>query len=218
MFRIVTGLTMAALAISLFAVTLFVTNLDRGLLNNGTTTTGLAQAQVNLGTTYVTENGEEVTVDPENTLIIQLKNDGLVVIEMLPDLAPVHVRRIKELTRTGFYDGIVFHRVIDGFMAQTGDPDGTGRGGSGQKLNAEFTEFPFDRGVVGMARANQPDSGDSQFFIMFDAGYFLNGQYTVWGRVVSGMEHVDAIKRGGSNGIVSDPDRMIAARVLADVL
>ena len=133
--------------------------------------------------------------DPENTLYLDLK-DGRVVIEMRPDLAPQHVARIKELTRQGFYDGIVFHRVIEGFMAQTGDPTGTGTGGSGANLPAEFSREPFVRGTLGMARSNMPDSADSQFFIMFAPGPFLDGKYTVWGQVVEGMEHVDAIKMG----------------------
>ena len=121
---------------------------------------------------------------------------GKVVIEMRPDLAPGHVARIKELVRDGFYDGIVFHRVIDGFMAQTGCPHGTGTGGSGKKLKAEFNKEPHVRGTVSMARAQNPDSGDSQFFICFDDAPFLNGQYTVWGKVTEGMENVDKIKRG----------------------
>lgn len=150
--------------------------------------------------------------DPENTLVIELK-DGRVVIEMLPDLAPDHVARIKELAREGFYDGIVFHRVIEGFMAQTGDPTGTGTGGSGQKLAAEFNDVPFDRGTVGMARTNDPDSGDSQFFICFDDVHFLNGQYTVWGKVTDGMEHVDAITRGEPP---ADPDKIVSMKVAAD--
>jgi len=155
--------------------------------------------------------------DPENTLYLDLK-DGRVVIEMRPDLAPQHVKRIKELVRMKFYDGIVFHRVIDGFMAQTGDPTGTGRGGSGKNLPAEFTDTPFDRGTVGMARAQAPDSGDSQFFICFKNSHFLDGQYTVWGQVTSGMEAVDKIKRGkGRSGMVSGPDKIIRMQVAADV-
>ncbi len=157
--------------------------------------------------------------DPENTLVIELK-DGRVLVEMLPDLAPNHVARIKELAREGFYDGVVFHRVIDGFMAQTGDPTGTGRGGSGQRLEAEFSREPFTRGAVGMARAQSPDSADSQFFIVTDDSRFLDSQYTVWGRVIEGMEHVDAIKKappGRQSGMVEDPDKMIRVRVLADI-
>jgi peptidylprolyl isomerase len=155
--------------------------------------------------------------DPENTLYLDLK-DGRVVIELRPDLAPKHVARIKELARKGFYDGVVFHRVIDGFMAQGGDPTGTGSGGSGVKLPAEFSREPFVRGTVGMARAANPDSADSQFFICFAPASFLNGQYTVFGQVVSGMEYVDKIKRGdaAANGIVSNPDKIIRMRVAAD--
>lgn len=155
--------------------------------------------------------------DPENTLLLELK-DGTVVIELRPDLAPMHVARIKELTRQGFYDGIVFHRVIEGFMAQTGDPTGTGMGGSGQKLKAEFTNEPFLRGTLGMARAQNPDSADSQFFICFQPAGFLNNQYTVLGRVTSGMEFVDKIKRGvGQSGSVPAPqDKIISMKVMAD--
>ena len=163
--------------------------------------------------------------DPENTLVITLK-DGDVVIEMLPDVAPKHVERIKALARAGEYDNVAFHRVIDGFMAQTGDvangdmEDGfnlrrAGTGGSTHPdLPAEFSRLPFDRGAVGMARSQNPNSGNSQFFIMFGDGHFLNGQYTVWGRVAKGMEHVDAIVRGEPP---SKPDRMVAVRVAADV-
>ncbi len=162
--------------------------------------------------------------DPENTLVVTLKG-GDVVIEMLPDVAPRHVEQIKALAREGEYDNVAFHRVIEGFMAQTGDvangdmEDGfnirrAGTGGSSRPdLPAEFSKLPFDRGVVGMARSQNPNSGNSQFFIMFKDGHFLNGQYTVWGRVVSGMEHVDAITRGEPP---SAPDRMISVRVLAD--
>jgi peptidylprolyl isomerase len=156
--------------------------------------------------------------DPENTLIMELEH-GTVVIEMLPDVAPKHVARIKELTREGFYDGVVFHRVMDGFMAQTGDPTGTGTGGSGQNIEAEFSSVPFERGTVGMARAQNPNSGDSQFFIMFADGSFLNGQYTVWGRVVEGMEAVDQIKKapaGRQSGMVDDPDHVVSMKVQAD--
>lgn len=154
-----------------------------------------------------------VIKDPENTLLMEMTH-GQVIIELLPDVAPGHVTRIKELVRQNFYDGIVFHRVIDGFMAQTGDPTGTGMGGSGQKLKAEFSSVPHDRGVVSMARANDPDSGDSQFFICFDDATFLDGKYTVWGRVIAGMENVDKIKRGEP---VTDPDKIETLRVAADV-
>jgi peptidylprolyl isomerase len=150
--------------------------------------------------------------DLENTLYLDLK-DGRVTIALRPDLAPGHVARIKELAREGFYDGLLFHRVIDGFMAQTGDPLGNGTGGSGKKLKAEFTRESFKRGTVGMARAQSPDSGDSQFFIMFDDGDFLNGKYTVWGQVTSGMEHVDNITRGEPPG---KPDKIVKMQVAAD--
>ncbi len=156
--------------------------------------------------------------DPENTLYLDLK-DGRVVIELRPDLAPKHVARIKELTRKGFYNGLVFHRVIDGFMAQTGDPQGNGTGGSGVKLPAEFSRQPFDRGTVGMARAGDPNSGDSQFFICLAPAEFLDGKYTVWGQVVSGMEFVDKIKKGdrAANGAVANPDKIVKMQVAADV-
>ncbi|HET7492290.1 MAG TPA: peptidylprolyl isomerase [Bradyrhizobium sp.] len=147
--------------------------------------------------------------DTENTLILDT-TQGRVTIEMRPDLAPNHVARIKELVRDGFYDGIVFHRVIDGFMAQTGCPQGTGTGGSGKKLKAEFNNEPHVRGTVSMARAANPDSGDSQFFICFDDAPFLNKQYTVWGNVTSGMENIDKIKRGEP---VRDPDKIIKAHM-----
>jgi cyclophilin family peptidyl-prolyl cis-trans isomerase len=151
-------------------------------------------------------------MDPENTLYLDL-DSGRVTIKLRPDLAPQHVARIKELVRQGFYNGLTFHRVIEGFMAQTGCPKGTGTGGSGQKIKAEFSDEPFERGTVGMARAQSPDSGDSQFFIMFDEGSFLNGQYTVWGEVVSGMELVDKIKRGEPP---SKPDKIKKVQVASD--
>ena len=163
--------------------------------------------------------------DPENTLLIELKDGGKVVVEMLPDVAPRHVERIKALARAGEYDNVAFHRVIDGFMAQTGDVEHgdmeaastcAGRAPAARAqpdLPAEFSKLPFDRGVVGMARSQNPNSGNSQFFIMFDDGHFLNGQYTVWGRVTSGMEHVDAITRGEPP---AEPDRMISVRVAGD--
>jgi cyclophilin family peptidyl-prolyl cis-trans isomerase len=152
--------------------------------------------------------------DLENTLLIELK-DGQVVVELRPDLAPGHVARIKELARAGFYDGIVFHRVIPGFMAQTGDPTGTGRGGSDlPDLKAEFTPTPFERGTLGMARTQNPNSANSQFFICFAAADWLNGQYTVFGQVVEGMELVDRIAPGEPP---RNPDRMIRVRVAADV-
>ena len=151
-------------------------------------------------------------MDPENTLYLDL-DYGRVTIKLRPDLAPGHVARIKQLVREGFYNGLTFHRVIEGFMAQTGCPKGTGTGGSGVKLEAEFSDTPFERGTVGMARAQSPNSGDSQFFIMFDEGSFLNGQYTVWGEVTSGMELVDKIKRGEPP---SKPDRIKKMQIAAD--
>ena len=149
-----------------------------------------------------------LSASQENTLYLDLK-DGRVTIELLPDVAPNHVQRIRELANSGFYDGLKFHRVIPGFMAQTGDPNGNGTGGSDKPdLKQEFSNMPFDRGVLGMARSQNPNSANSQFFIMFDEGYFLNGQYTVFGKVTDGMEHVDKIKMGtrANNGAVSDPD------------
>ncbi len=188
-------------------------------------TLGLAAALLTL---TLTEAPAVDIKDPENTLVIEL-SDGAVTIEMLPDVAPNHVARIKELARAGEYDNVAFHRVIEGFMAQTGDvqfadmedgftPNRAGTGGSDKPdLPAEFSSVPFDRGVVGMARTQDPNSANSQFFIMFDEGHFLNGQYTVWGRVIDGMEHVDGIKRGApGSGAVSDPDRMVRVRVAAD--
>ena len=156
--------------------------------------------------------------DLENTLYIEL-DAGRVVIELRPDLAPKHVARIKELAREGFYDGLVFHRVIEGFMAQTGDPTGTGTSGSGQKLQAEFSAEPHVRGTVSMARSQDPNSADSQFFIVFDTAPWLNGQYTVWGSVTQGMDLVDAIRKGNERrgGVVENPDKMVSVRVAADV-
>lgn len=163
--------------------------------------------------------------DPENTIIITLK-DGEVVLELLPDVAPKHVERIKQLARDGQYDNVAFHRVINGFMAQTGDvananmekdynPRRAGTGGSSlPDLPAEFSKIPFDRGALGMARSQNPNSANSQFFIMFAEGHFLNGQYTNFGRVISGMEHVDNITKGEPP---ANPDRMITVRVAADV-
>ena len=152
--------------------------------------------------------------DPENTLVIDTTK-GQVVIAMRPDLAPSHVAHIKKLAREGFYDGIVFHRVIDGFMAQTGCPRGTGTGGSKYPdLKQEFSKEPHVRGTASMARSSSPDSANSQFFICFDDSAFLNRQYTVWGKVVEGMDNVDLIKRGEP---VRDPDKMNAVRVAADI-
>ena len=161
--------------------------------------------------------GTTMAADLENTLYLDVP-DGRVVIAMRPDLAPDHVAQIKALARRGFYDGVPFHRVIDGFMAQTGDPTGTGTGGSGNKLKAEFSNQKHERGTVSVARAQNPDSADSQFFICFAPAPFLDGQYTIWGVVVSGMEHIDAIKKGDQarNGTVSNPDKIIKVQVAAD--
>jgi peptidylprolyl isomerase len=160
---------------------------------------------------------EAQAADPENTLLLELK-DGQVVIELRPDLAPKHVARIKELVREGFYDGLTFHRVIGGFMAQGGDPKGNGTGGSGVNIPAEFSAEPHVRGTLSMARSSDPDSADSQFFIVFARSRFLDGKYTVWGKVTDGMEHVGKIKRGDEsrNGSVNDPDKIIRMRVAAD--
>ncbi|MBI3514369.1 MAG: peptidylprolyl isomerase [Proteobacteria bacterium] len=155
----------------------------------------------------------------ENTLIMQTSVGGPVVIEMRPDLAPKHVAQIKALVRKKYYDGVVFHRVMEGFMAQTGDPTGTGSGpGSGNKLKAEFNREPHVRGTVSMARVGgDNDSADSQFFICFAPANFLDGQYTVWGKVVSGMEFVDKIKKGAPrSGTVTNPDKIVSLRVAAD--
>ncbi|MEZ5758834.1 MAG: peptidylprolyl isomerase [Emcibacteraceae bacterium] len=156
-------------------------------------------------------------MDAENTLYLDLE-DGRVTIELYEDVAPQHVKRIKELARQGFYDGLTFHRVIDGFMAQGGDPDGTGMGGSGQNLPAEFSDKPHHRGACSMARAQDPDSADSQFFICFGDATFLDGQYSVWGQVIDGMEHVDALKRGeGMNfSMNGNPDKIVKMQVAAD--
>lgn len=170
-----------------------------------------------LGVTAMTASADAApAIDPENVIYLDLP-DGRVVIQLRPDLAPNHVARIKELTRQGFYDGLAFHRVIPGFMAQTGDPRGDGTGGSGQKLKAEFSDAHHVRGTVSMARAASPDSGDSQFFICFDAAPHLDGQYTIWGQVVDGMEHVDAIKAGSAfdNGTVKNPTKIVHMRVAA---
>ena len=154
-----------------------------------------------------------MTANAENTMILDT-TQGTVTIVMRPDLAPNHVSRIKQLVREGFYDGLVFHRVIEDFMAQTGCPQGTGTGGSGQKLKAEFSKEKHVRGTASMARAQSPDSGDSQFFICFAAAPFLDGQYTVWGQVTEGMENVDKIKRGEP---VQNPDKIVSAKIAADV-
>ncbi|MEC9343827.1 MAG: peptidylprolyl isomerase [Pseudomonadota bacterium] len=155
----------------------------------------------------------------DNDIVYLDTKDGRITIRLRPDLAPNHVARIKTLVKQGFYDGIVFHRVIDGFMAQTGDPTGTGRGGSDlPDLEAEFSAVPFTRGILGMARAQSPDSANSQFFIRFAEGDFLNGKYTVFGEVVDGMYVVDKIRKGDSdaNGMVENPDKIIKMRLKSD--
>jgi peptidylprolyl isomerase len=165
------------------------------------------------------EKMEKIKEELRNTLYLKLK-DGIVVIKMLPNVAPEHVERIKILTRSGFYDGVVFHRVIEDFMAQTGDPTGTGTGGSEwPDLYAEFNDSPHVRGAVSMARAMDPDSANSQFFIVTKDSTFLDGQYTVWGIVTEGMEYVDNIKLGNpaNNGMVTDPDKMEWMKIAYDV-
>ena len=158
-------------------------------------------------------SGAADAADPQNTLDIELKS-GHVLIQMFPDVAPNHVARVKELARAHFYDGVIFHRVIPGFMAQTGDPTGTGTGGSGKpKLKAEFSDKPFVRGTVAAARTQDPNSADSQFFICFQNADWLNGQYTVWGKVIQGMDLVDKIAPGEPP---ANPDKMIKVRVEAD--
>lgn len=157
-------------------------------------------------------------ISKENVMIIHLKY-GPVIIEMLPKVAPKHVERIKTLISKGFYDGIVFHRVIEGFMAQTGDPTGSGMGGSKlPDLNAEFSNEPHIRGTLSMARAANVNSANSQFFIVTKDSKYLDGQYTVWGRVISGMEYVDKIKKGvDGSGIVNNPDKMIKVVIAKDI-
>ena len=153
--------------------------------------------------------------DPDNTLVIELSSGGQVLIQLLPDVAPKHVARIKELAKAGFYDGIIFHRVIPGFMAQTGDPTGTDTGGSGKgNVMAEFNKKPFVRGAVGAARSQNPNSADSQFFICFADASFLNGQYTVWGNVIEGMENVDKIAVGEPP---ANPTKMTKVRLQSDL-
>ncbi len=155
--------------------------------------------------------------DPANTLYLDLKG-GRVTIELRPDLAPKHVERVKKLVREGFYDGLTFHRVITGFMAQTGDPTGTGTGGSKYPdLPAEFSKTPFKRGTVGAARTSDPNSANSQFFIVFEDSPHLNGQYTVWGEVVDGMQHVDKIKKGApGSGEVFNPDKIVKMQLASE--
>ena len=165
----------------------------------------------------MTNSQAETPADLENTIYMDTEH-GRVVMEMRPDLAPKHVSRIKELVREGFYDGIVFHRVIGGFMAQTGDPTGTGSHGSGQKLDAEFSDEPHVRGTLSMARAQDENSADSQFFIVFARTTHLDGKYTVWGKVTKGMSVVGKIKRGDPrSGVVNNPDNIIRMQVAADI-
>ena len=167
-----------------------------------------------LAVTVAASAGAQKSRKLENMLYLELKN-GRVAIELYPDAAPKHVARIKDLAREKFYDGIVFHRVIPGFMAQTGDPTGTGRGGSGQKLPAEFSrDLSFERGTIGMARTADPNSGDSQWFICFAPAPHLNGQYTIWGKVVEGMDLIDGIAPGEPP---ATPDKIVSLRVAADV-
>src|SRR5215831_5388631 len=165
----------------------------------------------------LTFGGKAMAADLENTLYLDVPA-GRVVIEMRPDLAPTTVAQIKMLVRQGFYDGLVFHRVIDGFMAQTGDPKGDGTGGSGHPLKAEFSNEKHVRGTVAMARTSDPNSADSQFFIMFAPQASLDGKYTIWGVVVSGMDNIDKIKKGDQarNGAVTNPDKIIKMQVAAD--
>lgn len=185
---------------SLFVLVLGIVTMSNGGIGGG------AQAQ-----------SVDASQDMENTLYLDLEA-GRVVIKLRPDLAPKHVERIKELTREGFYDGLTFHRVIEGFMAQGGDPKGDGTGGSGQKLPAEFSNENHVRGTVSMARSSNPNSADSQFFIVFADAPHLDGQYTIWGQVVSGMEYVDGLKKGApwANGRVADPDHIVKMQVAAD--
>jgi peptidylprolyl isomerase len=168
--------------------------------------------------TRTSEDPMAAIKDPENTLIVET-TQGKVVIQLRPDLAPNHVAHIKKLAREGFYDGIVFHRVIDGFMAQTGCPRGQGTGSSKYpNLKAEFNAEPHVRGTCSMARSSMPDSANSQFFICFDDARFLDKQYTVWGKVIEGMENVDKLKKSKSDGVpISDPDKMVSVKVAADV-
>lgn len=167
------------------------------------------------GILLMTQPAKAEIKDPENTLYMQIEGSGTVTIELRPDLAPKHVERMKKLTREDFFSGIVFHRVIEGFMAQTGDPTGTGMGGSDYPdIEAEFSSANFGRGVVGMARAADPNSANSQFFICFDDCSFLNGQYTIWGEVTDGMEFVDGVARGEPP---ASPDKIARMVVAADL-
>jgi peptidylprolyl isomerase len=181
---------------------------------------GLASALVLFSGLAMSTASAAPAQDPKNTIYLDTK-DGRVVIALRPDLAPKHVAQIEALTKRGFYDGIVFHRVIDGFMAQTGDPTGTGMGKSDlPNIPAEFSSEPFKRGTVGMARSQDPDSANSQFFIAFGDASFLNNKYTVVGQVVSGMDVVDKIKKGSKadNGSVTAPDKIIKMQIAADAV
>ena len=177
----------------------------------------LLLAIATLFTANLAIGGTAMAADAENTLYMDVPA-GRVVIEMRPDLAPATCAQIKALVRRHFYDGVPFHRVIAGFMAQTGDPTGTGTGGSGHKLKAEFSQEKHVRSVVSMARTSDPNSADSQFFIMLGSVPSLDGQYTIWGKVTSGMEYIDQIKKGDEarNGMVQNPDRIIRMQVAAD--
>lgn len=207
--RLISCLLLAALAFQT------ATAHAQGIIVDSTTKKGLAPVT---SQTPATPPKNPLVQDAENTLFMDLAG-GRVIIKLRPDLAPKHVARIKELVRQGFYDGLAFHRVIDGFMAQGGDPRGDGTGGSGKKLPAEFSHEHHVRGTVSMARAADPDSADSQFFICLAPAPFLDGEYTIWGEVVSGMEFVDQIKKGAkaNNGSVTNPDKMLKVRVAADV-
>jgi peptidylprolyl isomerase len=166
---------------------------------------------------FIGASAPSFAADPENTLFLDLK-DGRVVIELLPNVAPQTVARMKDLARQGFFDGTPIHRVIPGFMAQMGDPTGTGMGGSGQNLPAEFSNMKHVRGTVSMARAQDPNSADSQFFICFGDAPFLDGKYTIWGQVIDGMHFVDRITPGSeaNNGAVANPDKIVKVQVAAD--
>jgi len=181
-----------------------------------------SSATTSPGASHVYQGAGETNLDlssADNTVYLDVPA-GRVVIQMRPDLAPKHVQRIKELVRQGYYDGLTFHRVIEDFMAQGGDPDGTGTGGSGLKIPGEFSSQKFTRGIVGMARSRDENSADSQFFIMLGNGHWLNGKYTVWGEVVEGMAFIDALKKGNKNKngkISGEPDRIVQMRIQADM-
>jgi peptidylprolyl isomerase len=204
-------------------MTFFRSTMAMGLLVLAACNSNSSNAPIKTGTSAEITN-TVVSCDtskvPKNDNIVFLQvTSGCIAIQLLPELAPNHVKRITELVKKGFYDGIVFHRVIDGFMAQTGDPTGTGRGGSDMpNLKAEFSDERFVRGTLGMARSRSNDSANSQFFIMFAPGDFLNGKYTVFGKVIQGMEHVERIKKGdqADNGAVSDPDKIIKMQMAPD--